>query len=79
LDRYRAKERKKLLDTARPGLFRVALEQSSSGVGALGDSAVLPAEPGGFKGGVSLMDLTHNLPVFFTPNEYRDGIVHALS
>jgi D-proline reductase (dithiol) PrdD len=79
LDRYRAEERKKLYDAAKPGLFRVALVQSISGVGAMGDSALFPAEPGGFRGSSSIMDLTHNLPVFLTPNEYRDGIVHSLS
>ncbi len=78
-DRYRAAQRRKLIESTRPGLLRIALVKMTSGVGAMGDTAVFPTEPGGFIGARSIMDLTNNLPIFLGPNEYRDGIVHSLS
>ena len=79
MNRYQATERRRLTDTVRPGKPRIALVKMTSGVSAMGDTAMFPDEPGGFNGSRSVMDYTHNLPVFVTPHEYMDGIVHSLS
>lgn len=79
LNRYQAAQRRRLADLSRPGRPRIALVKMTSGVSAMGDTAVFPDDPGGFIGSHSIMDYTHNLPIFFSCNEYMDGIVHSLS
>ncbi|MDL2307232.1 hypothetical protein LJC48_04295 [Desulfovibrio sp. OttesenSCG-928-C06] len=79
LDRYRAAARQSFVEKATPGLLRIALVKMLSGDGAMGDASIFPHEPGGFIGSRSIMDLTHNLPVVVSPNEYLDGIVRNLS
>ena len=79
MNRYQATERRRMVDAVRPGKPRIALVKMTSGVSAMGDTALFPDEPGGFSGSRSVMDYTHNLPVFISPNEYMDGIVHSLS
>ncbi|MDL2306809.1 glycine/sarcosine/betaine reductase component B subunit [Desulfovibrio sp. OttesenSCG-928-C06] len=79
MNRYQATERRRLVDMARPGKPRIALVKMTSGVSAMGDTSMFPEHPGGFEGSRSVMDYTHNLPVFVSPTEYMDGIVHSLS
>ncbi|MDL2267867.1 glycine/sarcosine/betaine reductase component B subunit [Desulfovibrio sp. OttesenSCG-928-G15] len=79
LNRYQAMSRQKFIESTKPGLLRIALVKMLSGDGAMGDAALFPQEPGGFIGSRSIMDLTHNLPILISPNEYQDGIIRNLS
>lgn len=65
-------------DKIRPGKKKVALIKQVAGQGAMYDNILFPAEPAGVKGGSSIIDLG-NFPVILTPNEYRDGALHALT
>ncbi len=78
-DKYRSAFKRKLRESVTPGLMHIALVKMVSGDGAMNDTALFPEHPGGFMGSSSIMDLTHNLPVLLSPNEYADGIVRALS
>ncbi|MDR2893151.1 MAG: glycine/sarcosine/betaine reductase component B subunit [Deltaproteobacteria bacterium] len=79
LNRYQAAARRKLIETARPDLLRVALVKMTSGVSAMGDTALFPKDPGGFIESRSIMDFTHNLPLLLSPNEYMDGVIRSMS
>lgn len=48
-----------------------------SGQGAVYDTRLFAAEPAGFEGGKSIIDMGC-MPVILTPNEYRDGIMRAM-
>ncbi|MEU8633620.1 glycine/betaine/sarcosine/D-proline family reductase selenoprotein B [Amycolatopsis sp. NPDC048633] len=69
-------ERRTLAEPAGPGP-RVALVKLVMGQGAMHENLVLPAEPGGVRGGASLIDLG-NLPQQLRVNEVRDGALHSL-
>lgn len=56
---------------------KVALVKQVAGQGAMYDMLLFPEEPSGFNGGVSIIDL-ENMPIFLTPNEYRDGAIRAM-
>lgn len=56
---------------------RVAIVKQVPGQGAMFNTQLLPSEPSGYLGGRSIIDLG-NMPVVLTPNEYRDGALHAL-
>lgn len=56
---------------------RVALVKLVMGQGAMHENLVFPAEPGGVRGAVSLIDLG-NLPQQLRVNEVRDGALHSL-
>lgn len=55
----------------------VLIIKEVSGQGAVYDTLLFPEEPSGFEGGRSIIDMG-NMPVFVTPNEYRDGAIRAL-
>jgi hypothetical protein len=78
-DKFRAAAKRRLLETYTPGRLKVALVKMVGGDGAMNDTALFPDQPGGFMGSSSIMDLTRNLPVIVSPNEYADGIVRALN
>lgn len=60
-----------------PGKPKVAIVKEVAGQGAMYDNLLLPNEPSGMQEGVSIIDI-NNFPVLLTPNEYRDGAIHAL-
>lgn len=59
------------------GEKRIALIKQVPGQGAMFDTCILPEEPSGFLHGHSIIDMG-NVPVILTPNEYRDGALHAM-
>ncbi len=61
-----------------PGKKEVLLIKLLPGQGTMHDFFVLPNEPCGVEGSRSIIDLG-NMPVFLTPNEYRDGALRALT
>lgn len=61
-----------------PSKKRVAIIKQVAGQGTMYDNLLFPDEPSGFKGGKSIIDLG-NMPVILTPNEYRDGVLHAMT
>ncbi len=60
-----------------PAKPNVVLIKQVAGQGAMYDTLLFPKEPSGFLHGLSIIDLG-NMPVFLTPNEYRDGAIRAL-
>jgi hypothetical protein len=63
----------------RYGAMRVLLVKLISGLGCLYDTGLFPAQPGGFLKCRSIMDISNNMQVVMSPNEYRDGMVHSLT
>lgn len=59
------------------GKPNVAIVKQVAGQGAMYDNLLFPTEPSGMAGGESIIDMD-NFPVLLTPNEYRDGAIHAL-
>ena len=76
-DGSRCTERHDYEDGIRTGARRIAIVKQVLGQGAMFDTRLLPAEPSGFTGGRSIIDLG-NVPVVLSPNEYRDGALRAL-
>lgn len=70
-------ERSEFHNIARPGKKRVVIIREVAGQGAMYDMQLFPHEPSGVEGGRSIIDMG-NMPVFVTPNEYRDGILHSM-
>lgn len=56
---------------------RIALIKQVPGQGAMFDTYILPEEPSGTASGHSIIDFG-NAPIVLTPNEYRDGALHAM-
>lgn len=69
---------KECLDVERVGRPRVVLVKEIMGQGAMHDNVILPKEPAGVFEGRQNVDLG-NVPVMLTPNEVRDGGIHALT
>lgn len=65
-------------DVRRPGNPRVVLVKEIMGQGAMHDNVICPAEPCGILGGQKNVDCG-NVPVILTPNQVRDGSIHALT
>lgn len=65
-------------DVERTGRPRVVLVKEIMGQGAMHDNVILPTEPAGIFGGRPNVDLG-NVPVVLSPNEVRDGGIHALT
>ena len=65
-------------DIERVGRPRVVLIKEIMGQGAMHDNVILPTEPAGVLGGRPNVDLG-NMPVVLSPNEVRDGGIHALT
>ncbi|MCG0275283.1 MAG: D-proline reductase (dithiol) proprotein PrdA [Thermosediminibacteraceae bacterium] len=65
-------------DIERLGRPRVVIVKEIMGQGAMHDNVILPKEPAGVFGGRPNVDLG-NIPVVLSPNEVRDGGIHALT
>ncbi len=78
LDAKYADEEHVFYDTVNPGGKRVLITKLVAGQGACYDNKLFNEEPSGFRGGKSIIDMG-NMPVVLTPNEYRDGVIRALT
>ncbi len=76
-DARSADETHEFFDKYRKGAKKVAIVKQVAGQGAMYDNLLLPNEPSGFDGGISVIDVG-NMPVVLSPNEYRDGALRAL-
>ncbi len=65
-------------DVRRSGNPRVVLVKEIMGQGAMHDNVICPAEPCGILGGQKNVDCG-NVPIMLTPNQVRDGSIHALT
>lgn len=65
-------------DLRRKGNPRVVLVKEIMGQGAMHDNVLYPNEPCGVMGGQKNVDLG-NVPIVLTPNQVRDGSIHALT
>ncbi|MEG0249326.1 MAG: D-proline reductase (dithiol) proprotein PrdA [Peptostreptococcus sp.] len=65
-------------DVRRKGAPRVVLIKEIMGQGAMHDNVLCPFEPCGVSGGRKNVDIG-NVPVLLTPNQVRDGSIHALT
>lgn len=65
-------------EVERHGRPKVVLVKEIMGQGAMHDNVMLPREPAGVFGGRQNVDLG-NVPVVLSPNEVRDGGIHALT
>ena len=73
-----AAKENKLQDVQKIGRPRVVLVKEIMGQGAMHDNILVPIEPAGVRGGQKNVDLG-NVPVMLSPNEVRDGGIHALT
>ena len=76
LNGAKADESHDYYDIERKGGMKVVLLKQIAGQGAMYDNMIFPSEPSGFDG-LSIIDM-YNMPVYLTPNEYRDGAIRAL-
>ncbi len=65
-------------DVRRPGNPRIVLVKEIMGQGAMHDNVICPTEPCGILGGQKNVDCG-NVPIILTPNQVRDGSIHALT
>ncbi len=65
-------------DVRRVGNPRVVLVKEIMGQGAMHDNIICPLEPCGVQGGQKNVDCG-NVPIILTPNQVRDGSIHALT
>ncbi|WPC41535.1 D-proline reductase (dithiol) proprotein PrdA [Clostridium sp. JS66] len=65
-------------DVRREGNPRVVLIKEIMGQGAMHDNVICPVEPCGVLGGQKNVDCG-NVPIILTPNQVRDGSIHALT
>lgn len=65
-------------DVRRSGNPRVVLVKEIMGQGAMHDNVICPTEPCGIIGGQKNVDCG-NVPIILTPNQVRDGSIHALT
>ena len=65
-------------DLRRKGNPRVVLVKEIMGQGAMHDNVLCPNEPCGVMGGQKNVNLG-NVPIVLTPNQVRDGSIHALT
>ena len=65
-------------DVRRVGNPRVVLVKEIMGQGAMHDNVICPTEPCGIQGGQKNVDCG-NVPIILTPNQVRDGSIHALT
>ena len=65
-------------DVRRKGSPRVVLVKEIMGQGAMHDNIICPTEPCGVAGGQKNVDCG-NVPIILTPNQVRDGSIHALT
>lgn len=74
---YKCTEKHVFQETYEQGRKDVVIVKEVSGQGAVYDTRLFGTEPGGFEGGHSVIDMGC-MPVIVTPNEFRDGIMHAM-
>ena len=74
-----ATSKEEFWDVVRPGGYKITLVKLVSGLGCRYDTLLFPREPGGYRGGKSIMDRSNNVQIVITPNEYRDGVLHSLT
>lgn len=65
-------------DVRRRGNPRIVLVKEIMGQGAMHDNVICPTEPCGILGGQKNVDCG-NVPIILTPNQVRDGSIHALT
>ncbi|MGB9838971.1 glycine/sarcosine/betaine reductase component B subunit [Thermovenabulum sp.] len=65
-------------DVRRKGLPKVLIVKELGGQGAMHEKIIMPSEPGGVRGGKSIIDLG-NVPIILTPNEVKDGGIHSVT
>ena len=65
-------------EVRRRGNPRVVLVKEIMGQGAMHDNVICPTEPCGILGGQKNVDCG-NVPIILTPNQVRDGSIHALT
>lgn len=65
-------------DVRRSGNPRIVLIKEIMGQGAMHDNVLCPNEPCGIMGGQKNVDCG-NVPIMLTPNQVRDGSIHALT
>lgn len=65
-------------DVRRVGNHRILLIKEIMGQGAMHDNILCPTEPCGVAGGQKNVDCG-NVPVMLSPNQVRDGSIHALT
>lgn len=70
-------ERHEYYDKTKVDGKRIAIVKQVPGQGAMFNTQILPSEPSGYLHGRSIIDIG-NVPVILTPNEYRDGAIHAM-
>lgn len=70
--------KEELWDVRRQGAMRVLYLKLVAGLGCLYDTRIMPQEPGGCLKSTSVMDVG-NLPLLFSSNEMRDGMLHSLT
>ncbi|KDR93864.1 D-proline reductase (dithiol) PrdD [Peptoclostridium litorale DSM 5388] len=78
MDGREADELHEYFDKIRPGAKKIVVIKQIAGQGAMYDNQLFPSEPSGLSGGVSIIDIG-NVPMIFSPNEYRDGALRALT
>lgn len=64
-------------ETYEPDRKNVVIVKEVSGQGAVYETHVLGNEPGGYEGSISVIDAGW-MPIVLTPNQYRDGVIHAM-
>lgn len=74
---YKCTEKHVFQETYEPGRKDIVIVKEVSGQGAVYDTRLFGKEPGGYEGGHSVIDMGC-MPVIVTPNEFRDGIMHAM-
>ena len=74
---YKCAEKHVFQETYEPGKKDVYIVKEVSGQGAVYDTRMFGHEPCGFEGGKSVIDMGC-MPALVTPNEFRDGIMHAM-
>ena len=74
---YKCTEKHVFQETYKPDRKDVVIVKEVSGQGAVYDTRMFGKEPCGYEGGRSVIDMGC-MPVIVTPNEFRDGIMHAM-
>lgn len=64
-------------ETYEPDRKNVVIVKEVSGQGAVYETHLMPNEPGGYEGSVSVIDMGW-MPAVLTPNQYRDGVIKAM-
>ncbi len=62
----------------KPNGSKVILVKEMMGQGGMHDNIILPLEPCGVIGGKSVVDMG-NIPLMLSPNEVKDGAIHAMT